>query len=341
MSRQASPAVIGGFVVGALVLVVAGLLVFGSGKFLADIVPAVMYFEGDLTGLRVGASVNFQGVQLGTVSDIKAVFDPKEIRARIPVIAEISRDKLEWVGERPAKGAIFRQLIERGLRAQLQSESMVTGQRLIQLEFHPEAPRKEGGIDPLTKLPEIPTIPTAIQEVQQTVRKVLEKIGDMPLEEIVNNIHTTLQGIDRLANAPEVMEAVRNFNTTMTAVQQLVRNIDKQVTPLSASATGAMGSVTDAMGNVGKLAHNADEHVATLTGSLQETAGAARVTLESTQETLKNVNGVMAPNSPAGYELVRTLRELSEAARALRILADYLERNPNAILFGRNEVKAR
>jgi paraquat-inducible protein B len=341
MSRQANPAVIGGFVVGALVLVIIGVFVFGSGKFFADIVSAVMYFEGDIKGLRVGASVDFQGVQIGTVSEIKAVVDPKEIRVHIPVIVALTRDKLEWVGERPKKAVIFPQLIERGARAQLQFESMVTGQLFIQLDFHPDAPAVEPRIDPLTKLPEIPTIPTTRQQVEQTVRKALEKIAELPLEEIVNRINTTLGGIDRLVNAPEVMEAVRNLNTTLTTVQQLVRNIDKQVAPVTASATEALGSMTGAMGDIGKLARNADGHVTTLTGGLTETARAARAALESAQETLKNANGMMAPNSPVGYELVKTLRELSEAARALRVLADFLERNPNAILFGRNEVKTQ
>lgn len=340
MSRQASPAVIGGFVVGAIVLAIIGVFVFGSGKFFADIVPAVMYFEGDIKGLRIGASVDFEGVQIGTVSDIKAVFDPKELRVHIPVIVELTRDRLEWVGERPEKATMFRQLIERGARAQLQLESMVTGQLFIQVDFHPEVPPVEPRIDPLTQLPEIPTIPTAMQEVQQTARKVLEKLGDMPLEEIVNRINTTLGGIDRLVNAPEVMEVVKHLSVMMADVQQLVRNIDKQVAPVTAGATEALAGMRGAMDDVGNLARSADGHVATLTSGVTETAETARAALESAQETLKNVNGMMAPNAPVGYELVKTLRELSEAARSLRVLADFLERNPNAILFGRNEVKA-
>jgi paraquat-inducible protein B len=334
MGKQANPAVIGGFVIGALVLAVVGVLVFGSGKFFADTARGVMYFEGNLKGLRVGASVDFQGVQLGTVTDIRAVFDTKEVRARIPVIVEIRRDNVEWEGERPEGGALFRRLIEQGMRAQLQLESMVTGQLFIQLDFHPDAPLVEARIDPLTKLPEIPTIPTTLQQVQQTIREVMEKIGDLPLEEIVKNLNDTLQGIDRLVNAPEVMEAMRNLNIAMTDVQQLVRNVNKQVEPMSAS-------VTDAMSSVGNLARNADGHVAALTGSLNETVGAARIALENAQETLKSVNGMTSPNSPVGYELVKTLRELATAARALRVLADYLERNPNAVIFGKNEVRAQ
>jgi paraquat-inducible protein B len=341
MSKQANPTVIGGFVIGAVVLVIGGILIFGSGKFFADIVRSVMYFEGDLKGLRVGASVNFQGVPIGTVSDIKAVVDPKEIRAHIPVVVEISRDKMQWMGERPAQGAMLRQLIARGLRGQLQLESMVTGQLFIQLDFHPEAPAVEPRIDPLTKLPEIPTIPTAMQQVQQTVRKALEKIGDMPLEEIVNNIHTTLQGIDRVVNAPEVLEAVRNLNTTLTDVQQLVHNIDKQVTPVTASATKALGSVTDAMGNVGKLAKNVDDQVPAVVASLRDTLGTAQGALQRTQETLTSVNDMMTPTSSVRYELAKTLQEVAGAASALRMLTNYLERYPNAVVFGRNEASAK
>jgi paraquat-inducible protein B len=120
----------------------------------------------------------------------------------------------------------------------------------------------------------------------------------------------------------------------MTDIQQLVHNVNKQVEPMSTS-------VTDAMGSIGNLARNADGHVATLTGSLNETVGAARVALENAQETLKSVNGITSPNSAVGYELVKTLRELSTAARALRVLADYLERNPNSVIFGRTEAKAQ
>ncbi len=300
-----------------------------------------MYFPGDLQGLRVGAAVDFQGVPIGTVTKIKAVIDPQNVQVRIPVIVELHPDTVEFVTPRPEGEKAIQRLVERGVRAQLQSESFVTGQLFIQLDLHPEEPVAEFGIDPLTKLPEIPTVPTTRQQVEHTIRKALEKIGELPLEDIFHSLHATLQSVDRLITAPEVMEAIRNLNTTLTNVQHLVRNLDKQVTPVTASATETMSSMKGAMGDIGKLARNADGRVTTLTDGLKETVGAARVTLESAQEMLKNVNGMTAPNSPMGYELGETLRELSEAARAVRVLADFLERNPNAILFGRNEGKAQ
>jgi len=159
MSRQANPVVIGGFVVGTLVLAVAGILVFGSGRFFATIDRVVMYFPGDLQGLRVGATVDFQGVPIGTVTVIKAVIDPESVEVQIPVIVDLHPDTVEFVRPRPQGEKAIQRLVERGVRAQLQLESLVTGQVFIQLDFHPEAPAAAFRIDPLTKLPEMPTVP--------------------------------------------------------------------------------------------------------------------------------------------------------------------------------------
>ena len=340
MSRQANPAVIGGFIVGALVLTVAGILIFGAGRWFATIDRVVMYFAGDLQGLRVGATVAVQGVPIGTVTRIKAVIDPQAVVVHIPVIVELHPDQIEFVRPRPEGAQGIQRLVEQGVRAQLQLESLVTGQLFIQLDFHPEAPAAEFRIDPLTQLPEIPTVPTTRQQVEQTVRKVLEQLSELPLKDVLNSLDTTLHSVDRLMNAPEVMEALRNLTTMLTDVQRLVRTVDTQVTPVTARATEALGSVTGAMGEIGKLARSADRRLPTLTADVHDAVGAARVALEGAQETLKNVNGLTAPSSPVSYELVDSLRELSQAARAVRLLADFLQRNPNALLFGRNEVKA-
>ena len=345
MSRKASPTTIGAFVIGALILLLIGIVVFGSGKFFVQTLNAVVYFEGDLKGLREGASVDFEGVPIGTVTDIGAVLNPQDLSARIPVVVEILRDHFRVLGGEdalPGEGRALKPLVEqKGLRAQLQLESLVTGQLFIQLAFHPEEPPKQLTVDPLTNLPEIPTIPTAMQEVQETVRKALVRFGELPVAQIAANLNNSLQGIDRMVNAPEVLEAIRNLNMTLSTVQQLVQNIDKQVTPIAASAKEAFGSVSDAMGNVGKLAKNVDGQVPALVGNLKETLSTAQGALQRTQETLTSVNDMMVPNSPIRYELVKTLQELTGAARALRMLTSYLERYPNAVVFGRNEGSAK
>jgi paraquat-inducible protein B len=157
----------------------------------------------------------------------------------------------------------------------------------------------------------------------------------------VDDIHATLQGIDRVVTAPEVLEAVRNLNTTLTGVQRLVHNLDRQVPPLTTTATKALGSVADAMGNLGKLATHVDGQIPAVVGSLRDTLGAAQEALQRLHETLTSVNDVLAPASPVRYELLKTLQEVASATRALRMLMDYLERYPNAVVFGRNEVSTK
>jgi phospholipid/cholesterol/gamma-HCH transport system substrate-binding protein len=338
MSKRASPAAIGGFVVGAVALAVAGVLIFGSGKFFADTVDAVMYFEGDLSGLDNGAAVAFEGVSIGTVTDIGVFVDANDYSVRAPVVVEIRRDHFRLIGEShlPAKGQAIKALVEqRGLRAQLQSESMVTGQRFIQLAFHPDAPPVQVTIDPLTKLPQIPTIPTTIQQVQDAVRKALVKISEMPLEDIIHNLSQTLEGIDRLVNAPEVMDSVRALKTTLVDAQQLVRNVNKELGTAMTSFTTTMGSFNKLAGDMSKLTQNVDGRVPEVLTSFTEAAQTAQKTLDQAQQTLVSVNGTIEPNSPVRYEMLKALRDLSDTARALRALADYLERYPNSVIFGR------
>ncbi|HJY84640.1 MAG TPA: MlaD family protein [Candidatus Binatia bacterium] len=338
MSKQASPTVIGSFVVGAVALVVVGVLIFGSGKFFSDTISAVMYFQGDLTGLQEGAEVAYEGVNIGTVTDIEVFIDSETYAARTPVVVQIQRDHFRLFGERkelPGKGEALKVMIEqKGLRAQLQSGNMVTGQRVIQLAFYPDVPPAQLTIDPLTKLPEIPTVPTTLQQVQDVLRKALVKIGELPLEEIVHNLNQTLEGIDHVVNAPEIMDSVRTIKATLVDVQQVVREMNKQVEVAVAHFGTTMDNVNNLTKDLGKLTQNVDGRVPEVMTSFTEAA-------KSAQQTLASVNGTIEPNSAVRYEMVKALRDLSEAARALRSLADYLDRYPNSVIFGRTGAGAQ
>src|SRR5512135_2268972 len=144
MSKQANKAVIGIFVVGAIALVVIAIVVLGSGKFFKKTVKAVCYFEGSVGGLNVGAPVVFRGVRIGSVSEIILKVDPSKLIFTIPVYIEIEPDKFEVVGARPTemKGQNLKTLIDKGLRASLETQSLVTGQMQVGLDFHPEKPAK-------------------------------------------------------------------------------------------------------------------------------------------------------------------------------------------------------
>ena len=370
--KEANPAVIGGFIVGAVVLAIAGVVILGSGKLLTETIKGVMYFEGSIQGLQVGAPVHFRGVKVGSVTNIKMEFDRQNLAIRIPVIVDFPKVdgaggtmELRNAGPRTSQETLAA-LVERGLQAQLQTESFVTGQVFVQLDLppatSPEAPPREATIDPTTKLLEIPTVPTTFQEVSNTARRALDKLAELPLEEMLHAVEGALLGINRLVNAPEVLEAVRHLSVTLTDVQQAVQHVDTQVTLVAARATTALGNVdklstetqqlvqhvdkqfgqmaasaTTTLGQVSKLAQTVNTQALSLTTSLSQTAAGALSTLEHMRETLTAAQQLITPNAPVGYELVKTLRDLSETARSLRVLAEYLERHPNAVVFGRKE----
>jgi len=362
-------------------LTVIGVILLGSGKFFTDTVQAVMYFDGAVQGLTVGSPVNFRGVKVGTVSSIKLQFDRQNLTFRIPVIVEFPKDvqnTMEIMNDGPRRTVqeALAALIERGLRAQLQTASLVTGQLFVQMDFYTGSyiPGQSTAMpDPVTQLLEIPTVPTIFQEVTDTARKALDKLAELPLDEMLHAVEGTLLGINRLVNAPEVMEAIRSLNTTLLDVQQLVRHVDTHLARVATSATTALGGVhklasevqhlsqqaqrfvqhadkqvgqlatsgATALGQVGKLAQSVDTQALALSSQLVSTATGALRALEQMRETLTVAQQFVTPNAPVGYELVKALRELSETARSLRVLADYLERHPNAVVFGRKEQAPR
>jgi phospholipid/cholesterol/gamma-HCH transport system substrate-binding protein len=379
--KRANLAVIGGFIVGAVVLAIAGVMILGSGRLFTETIKCVMYFEGAIQGLYVGAPVNFRGVKVGSVTSIKIQFDRQNLDIRIPVIVDFPKGagstmEMLHADSRTPKDALAA-LIERGLRAQLQTDSLVTGQLFIQLDLppamSPEAAPKEATFDPATKLLEIPTVPTTLQEVSNTVRRVFDKLAELPLEEMLRSFEGTLLGINRLVNAPELQEAIHNLNVTLTRMQQVLQQADTQVTHVASSATTALGSLnkaatdihqlvqqtqqlvqhvdkqlgqvassaTTTLGQVGKLTQTVHAQALALATSLSQTAAGALEAIERLRETLTTAQQLVTPSAPVGYELVKTLREFSETARSLRMLANYLERHPNALVFGRQESGAK
>jgi paraquat-inducible protein B len=346
MAKQASKNLIGSFVVGAVALIVAGVLVFGSGKFFQERLQYVLYFPGSLRGLSVGAPVLFQGVQVGSVTDISIQANAEDMTVQIPVTIEIQPKKYSIVrGKRrsdPYENLPL--LIERGLRAQLQLQSFVTGQLMIELDLHPDTPVRLVGID--TEYPEVPTIPTPLEKLSKTFR-------DLPLEELVNRVMSAVKGIEKLVNSPDLMGSISSLNLTLEGARKLIGNIDSQIEPLAASLDKTVkdygklaqdvheeveplgDEVEETLTAYRKLAENVDHQVNPLISSLHATLKAARLALEQSEKTLASAEYTLSEDSTTIYELNNSLREISAMARSIRQLADYLERHPESLLSGK------
>jgi paraquat-inducible protein B len=233
MGRRANPTLIGAFLVGAAALIVIGLLVFGRGQFFTEKRTYVLYFDGSVKGLGVGASVDFQGVRIGAVINIKVQVIPQTNEVLTPVYIQIEADRVAEAGTRvSAEGRLeyINSLVQRGLRAQLETQSLVTGQLIVQLGFHPDTPVRLVGGDP--GVIELPTIPTTLQQAQAVAQNILEKLQELPLDQLFAHLMQTMQGVNRLVNAPETADLMRSLTAMQTEILQLVRQIDAGVVPL-------------------------------------------------------------------------------------------------------------
>jgi paraquat-inducible protein B len=315
MGKKANPAVVGLFVLGALVLAVVGVLVFGSGKLFRNTVEVVMYFPGSVDGLSVGAPVKFKGVDIGSVSNIQLVLSAGEQgpEAHIPVYAVIDPSKIRTEGQdiRFPNPEARQELIDRGMRAQLQSQSLLTGLLFIQLDFFPDTPVKFVEQQP-SDPPELPTIPTTLEEASTQAREIINDLRDIDFKGMVDQANAALTGLANLANDPELQVAidklpgmVQRLDSAVGSATALLQRIDGQVDPLSREVRDTLVGAQRAM------------------TSVEQTAAAATTMIE--------------PGSPLDYDLRQSLRAVSNAADAMRQFADFLERNPSALLYGRSQ----
>jgi len=319
MSKKSDPAVIGIFVLGALALTIIAALLFGGSDALKKKATYVSYFSGSVKGLRVGSNVLFRGVRVGYVTDIKLIASLDSLETSIPVIYEIDPDKFRFmqgdvtvsVQDYEAEQVSIDQWIQAGLRAQLDSESFVTGQLMIELDFQPdtEAVFENRAIPH----PEIPSVTSGItQAIEDAQRFVSELQKEIDVEELSAKIGSILDGVDELANSEELRR-------TLTGLDQLVNSEDTQQIPEE-----LLGAVASTRTLVDKL----DGEVVGVVKGLASTLAQAEALLSAASAQIDD-------ESMLSVQLSSTLTEVSDAARSIRVLADYLEQHPEAIIKGK------
>jgi paraquat-inducible protein B len=273
----------------------------------------------------------FRGVRIGSVTDVILRVDSSKLIFTIPVYIEIEPDRLTVIGVRPKQlGQNLKTYIDRGLRASLETQSIVTGQMQVGLDFHPDKPAKFAEIKYDLKTPEIPTIPTPMQEVTK-------KIENIPFDKIFDKLASALDGIDKLVKSPEIPEAVRSVSLALGDVRKLVQNVDNQIGPLASSIEGTVN-------DWGKLARDADSKIDTLSVGLgdtikeiQKAVSSIEKTLGEAQSTLAEAKRTLSEDSTLQYEITETLQELQKGARSIRLLADGLKRNPESVIWGKGK----
>lgn len=243
----------------------------------------VLNFNESVRGLTRGAPVEYQGIQVGEVEDFKLEFHAGKLEGRIPVLIALEPERFSVIGPKGASTvAIIQGLVQRGLRAQLKTASLLTGSLFVDLGFHPEVPPRT--ISRYGKYEEIPTIPSTMGAVGSMVANLTrfsERLQSLPLEEVMGELRTSL---------PVLRE-------TLKETRSLLARLDQQAVP-QAQATLAQG-----------------------------------------QATLAELEKTLRSDSPTQQDIRTALDEFTKASRALRDLAEMLERHPQALIFGKGKAK--
>jgi len=333
MRKKPNPRLIGLFVLGAVALFALTLVVFGGGLLNRREQPVVVYFEGSVNGLYVGAPVNFRGVRVGSVAEIDLVIDSQNLTARIPVFIRFDPDRATWSngsgavreGERPPNIS-FSDMVQRGLRAQLTYQSYVTQQLMVELDLLPSTPIKLVGGHP--ELDEIPAIPSTLDQVRQNLEQ-------LPVQDIVSTAMNTVNNLNKLLAAPELARTLSamaagmgEFEATMTAARQTFTTGSDTLAQVQQDLRVTMAELQELIGT-------ANRETGPLLESLRATSRSVEQTVARAEAVLNNTNDLVARNSPVRTDLETSVRNLSLASRSLRGFAETLERNPNALLLGR------
>jgi paraquat-inducible protein B len=333
MSKPANKTLIGTFVLSAMALLVIAIFVLGSGQFFRKTFKAVCFFEGSIGGLNVGAPVVFNGVRIGEVRDIVLRYDTKELTTTIPVYIEIDPQRMETTGPRPKSlEETLKLLIDQGLRARLELQSIVTGKLQVALGSYPDRPAKLVGAD--HKYPEIPTIPMSVQEITK-------RIEQLPLEEIIKNIAAAVDGINRLVNSPEITKTIQSVSLAAEEAKGLIQNLKSQTTTLTSSIDGTVKDVQKLVQDIDRQVEPLGPSIQRTLSSIEKTSDEAGITLRQAQQTLTVLEGDIGEDSELMYELKKAVKEVGTAGKAIESLAKALEQQPESLLFGRKKKTGR
>jgi paraquat-inducible protein B len=268
--------------------------------------PYLIYFLGSVSGLSPGAAVELRGITVGQVIDVHMELNPKDLTLHVPVTVELETERIQMEGgsSTPEQSeAILAALVKHGLRAQLQSASLITGQLMVSLDFFPDAPPAE--IIRRGKYPELPSVPSDLQGLMRSVNSLLAKLANLPLNQVMTHADDTLKGASKLLAGPELTQAVKSMNDALLSVKALARTFNTDAGPLIAALKGA--------------------------------AAAGQSALDQATATLASADKTLGSNSSFKRDLDNLMSQLKDAARSIRVLTDYLEQHPEALLQGKTE----
>ena len=328
MSQKINNTSIGLFIVTGVALGVVGLLLFSSSKMFSKTHNVIVYFNDSLNGLNEGAPVKYRGVTVGSVKRVMIRFNQATNDNAMPVILEIE-DKLirQRLGDEAselfyAQGMEYR--MKEGMRASLQTESLVTGVLYVDIRINPKAPPPTFHQLEKTYL-EFPTEPTQIQQL-------FENLGSLDLKSIQTNLNNLILRLDTTVGELKMADINAGVTNLLLSVNHLVSNPD---------ITNALASIRPTLDQYKELGAKVTAKVDPLLDGVTNTLAEANTTLAQIRGAGENLRTMLAPDSPVRSDLDLALEQLAGAAQSISSLADFLKLHPNALIAGRELPKSK
>ena len=314
---------VGGFVLGGLALGAIAVVLFGSFRVFTSDLRVVVFFQDSVAGLAVGAPVTLRGVRVGTVRSMKVYLKLPELVPVIPVYLDLEPGQVSWTNGSLRAGAADVQIaVEAGLRAQLSTQSLVTGQLSVNLDFHPDTIARLVGTD--QGVPEIPTITSDLQRIK-------DEIADLKLSELAEKARTALTDIDQLAGEltgklGPLADSLRQTSDTARGTLETAGEAVRQL-QLNASRT---------LDDIDSLAVSTKGQIATAGKQIEGVLGELSRTTAKADTVISSLNDLAGTRAPLRGDLEATMRDLAASASSLRNFSRDLERNPGNLLLGRS-----
>ena len=316
MTESRKPFFIGAFLLGGIALLAAALLLLSRDSLLSKPVEYVVYFTGALDGLDIGADVTYRGVKVGSVRQITLSYDRNLNDVVMPVTIRINAESGPNKNKDRGFENSIERLIERGLGAQLQTPSFLTGKAIVALDFFPE--QKTYVREPhLIDLPVIPTVPSRIDQAADVLRDLVEGLKEMPLKDTLEAANKTLLAFERLASAPETQAGIQSLSSSLASFEKITQELQQRLPGMMDNVHRGSVELKDALGDV------------------RHAAQSARDALQQMEAMVSDGRRSLGPQSELQYELLQSLQNLGQASKALQRTAESLEQQPQSIIFGK------
>jgi paraquat-inducible protein B len=327
VSAKTHPRLVGAFVLGAILLVVAAIVLLSTGAWFQKRWHCAVFFPGSVKGLDTGAPVTFRGVKIGEVKEVTPFLTGKEPPIQIEVVLEIRGGVVQapegvaplYAGH--SDEGFAQELIKRGIRARMLSASLLTGQRYIDFDFQPQEPARIAGIS--RRYPELPTTPTALEKMSEKAGQFFDKLAELPLDQMLDDVRKALQSLRELLESPDIPGALRGTRRSMEALEPALvdaRAAVKDVDALVKQLSGEVGSTGP---------------------EVRATMADARATLERAQQATERLQKTLQGADQARLEATRTLEELSQTLAVMRNLAEYIQTHPEAVVIGKPKAEGQ